>query len=230
MKINFTEEKNLCNIRTCIETRELVKANIEPDSLYIVNTEAIISSEQKYRFVDYDISKIIDDHIKKIVGSSLFSVALLTFEITLEMETERIATDIPVSDYDTALDIFKRKLYSGVFDKTEVENAINAVERIYNLADNICGVKNQDEKKQIHLEALEIYNSTFKSIDEWNFNIEVSYSFSDFYKKTCNKIEKYFGTEYSMKIRKIAEKSEFDDNDKDIILNLLMDLSKADCT
>ena len=48
--------------------------------------------------------------------------------------------------------------------------------------------KEQDEKKQIYLEILEIFNSSFKLIDEWSFNIEVSHGFSEFYNKICNKL------------------------------------------
>ena len=226
--MKFTEENQFYEIRTCVDTRELIKSDIEPDSLYTENMEAIMIPNQKYRFVDYGIFRTIENHVKNIVGSSLFDVAFMTFEITLEMEKTGIAMDEPVSDYDTALDIFKRKLYSGVFDKTEVENAINAVERIYNLADNICGIKNQDEKKQIYLEILEIFNSSFKLIDEWSFNIEVSHGFSEFYNKICNKLEKLFDADYILKIKGIAEKAKFDDNDKEMILNLLMELSKSD--
>jgi len=135
--------------------------------------------------------------------------------------------DEPISNYDTALDIFKRKLHSGVFDKAEVENAINAVERIYKLADNICGDKNQEEKNQIYLEILEIFNSSFKLIDEWSFNIEISHGFSEFYNKIYNKLEKLFDADYILKLEEIAEKTEFNNNDKDTILNLLMKLSKS---
>ena len=228
--MKFTEENQFCEIRTCVDTMELIKADIEPDSIYTENMEAIMIPNQKHRFVDYGIFRTIENHVKNIVGSSLFDVAFMTFEVTLEMEKSGIAMDEPTSNYDTALDIFYRKLHSGVFDKTEVENAINAVERIYKLADNICRVKNQEEKKQIYLEILEIFNSSFELIDEWSFNIEVSHGFSEFYNKICNKLEMLFDADYILKIKGIAGKTEFDDNDKDIILNLLLELSKANHT